>query len=62
MVMKTLICNVPSDRLQNEYIKDYILKQYKENNKIRVLSEGAVSDGSASESGVSHLAKLRVSQ
>lgn len=47
--MKTLICNIPSDRLQNEYIKDYILKQYKENNKIRVLSEGAVSDGSASE-------------
>ena len=47
--MKTLICNVPSDRLQNEYIKDYILKQYKENNKIRLLSEGAVSDGSASE-------------
>ena len=34
MVMKTLICNVPSDRLQNEYIKDYILKKYKENNKI----------------------------
>lgn len=47
--MKTLICNIPSDRLQNEYIKDYILKQYKENNKIRVLSEGAVSDEPASE-------------
>jgi hypothetical protein len=49
MVMKTLICNIPSDRLQNEYIKDYILKQYKENNKIRVLSEEAVSDESTSE-------------
>ena len=47
--MKTLICNIPSDRLQNEYIKDYILKQYKENNKIRVLSEGAVNDESTSE-------------
>ena len=47
--MKTLICNIPSDRLQNEYIKDYILKQYKENNKIRLLSEGAVSDESTSE-------------
>ena len=42
--MKTLICNIPSDRLQNKYIKDYILKQYKENNEISVLSEGAVSD------------------
>jgi len=49
MVMKTLICNIPSDRLQNKYIKDYILKQYKENNEISVLSEGAVSDHSASQ-------------
>lgn len=47
--MKTLICNIPSDRLQNKYIKDYILKQYKENNEISVLSEGAVSDHSASQ-------------
>ena len=39
--MKTLICNIPSDRLQNKYIKDYILKQYKENHEISVLSEGA---------------------
>jgi len=49
MVMKTLICNIPSDRLQNEYIKDYILKQHKENNELSVLSEGAVSGESASE-------------
>ena len=47
--MKTLICNIPSDRLQNEYIKDYILKQHKENNELSVLSEGAVSGESASE-------------
>ncbi|WPX99361.1 hypothetical protein Megpolyxen_01244 [Candidatus Megaera polyxenophila] len=45
--MKTLICNIPSDRLQNKYIKDYILKQYKENHEISVLSEGAVSGESA---------------
>ena len=49
MVMKTLICNIPSDRLQNEYIKDYILKQHKENNELSILSEGAVSGESASE-------------
>jgi hypothetical protein len=49
MVMKTLICNIPSDRLQNEYIKDYILKQHKENKELSVLSEGAVSGESASE-------------
>ena len=49
MVMKTLICNIPSDRLQNKYIKDYILKQYKENHEISVLSEGAVSGESASQ-------------
>ena len=24
MVMKTLICNIPSDRLQNKYIKEYL--------------------------------------
>lgn len=47
--MKTLICNIPSDRLQNKYIKDYILKQYKENHEISVLSEGAVSGESASQ-------------
>ncbi len=47
--MKTLICNIPSDRLQNKYIKDYILKQHKENNELSVLSEGAVSAESASE-------------
>jgi len=47
--MKTLICNIPSDRLQNEYIKDYILKQHKENKELSVLSEGAVSGESASE-------------
>ena len=48
MVMKTLICNIPRDRLQNKYIKDYILKQYKENHEISVLSEGAVSGDRAS--------------
>ena len=47
--MKTLICNIPSDRLQNEYIKDYILKQHKENNEISVLSEGAVRGQSSSK-------------
>ena len=47
--MKTLICNIPSDRLQNKYIKDYILKQHKKNNELSVLSEGAVSGESASQ-------------
>ena len=47
--MKTLICNIPSDRLQNKYIKDYILKQHKENNEISVLSEGAVRGQSSSK-------------
>jgi hypothetical protein len=39
---KTLICNLPNDALQNQYIKSYILNQYKENSEIRVLSEGVV--------------------
>jgi len=42
MVMKTLICNIPSDRLQNEYIKDYILKQHKENNELLTLRKDII--------------------
>lgn len=47
---KTLICNLPSDALQNQYIKSYILNQYKENSELRVLSEGAVRGEQASAS------------
>jgi hypothetical protein len=47
---KTLICNLPSDALQNQYIKSYILNQYKENSELRVLSEGAVRGERASAS------------
>ncbi len=39
---KVLICSIPSDTIQNNYIRDYIIEQYKENNEIRVLSEGAL--------------------
>ncbi len=55
---KTLVCDIPSDALQNKYIQDYILGQYRENSEIRVLSEGTVRGELASSSAQDELSKM----
>ena len=55
---KTLVCDIPSDALQNKYIQDYILGQYRENSEIRVLSKGTVRGELASSSAQDELSKM----
>ena len=55
---KTLVCDIPSDALQNKYVQDYILGQYRENSEIRVLSEGTVRGELASSSAQDELSKM----
>ena len=55
---KTLVCDIPSDALQNKYIQDYILGQYRENSEIRVLSDGTVRGELASISAQDELSKM----